>query len=100
MRIEIHVDSTTAKSIANRCGVGKLRHVETKILWVREAMKNKRFVLKKVAGDVNPADVLTKPLSAYEMHEKLASIGASLEARGRDTRPRWADLTEDGIEDD
>jgi hypothetical protein len=30
LRIEIFVDSTTAKSIANRSGVGKTRHLETK----------------------------------------------------------------------
>ena len=62
VKIEIYVDSTTAKAIANRSGVGKLGHLEKKILWIQEAMKGKKFVLRKVSGESNPADVLTKPL--------------------------------------
>ena len=57
LRIEIFVDSTTAKSIANRSGVGKVRRLETNILWVQEALKNKRVALKKVCGLTNPSNI-------------------------------------------
>lgn len=100
LRIEIFVDSTTAKSIANRSGIGKVRHLETKVLWIQEALKKKRFDLKKVSGLTNPADILTKPMSASEMHEKLAAIGASLKMRAPDARPRWADAAGDDSDDD
>ena len=35
MRLIIHVDSSTARSIANRTGVGKLRDIETRVLCVQ-----------------------------------------------------------------
>ena len=40
-------DSTTAKAIATRIGLGKVRHMEVKYLWVQQAMKDKRFEVKK-----------------------------------------------------
>ena len=37
-----------------------------------------KIQLKKIGGDVNPADVLTKPKSAIDMETKLNKIGAAL----------------------
>ena len=39
MCLIIHVDSSTARSIANRTGVGKLRHIETRVLLVQQAVR-------------------------------------------------------------
>ena len=94
LRIDIGVDSSTAKSVANRSGIGNIRHLETNFLWVRQAVKEKEFVLLNIGGDKNPSDVLTKPLSVHEMQDKLSIVGAALQARPRESRPRWAD-TED-----
>ena len=69
MRLIIHVDSSTARSIANRTGVGKLRHIETRVLWVQQAVRECRLALCRVAGKDNPADILTKPMSLDEMWE-------------------------------
>ena len=76
MRLIIHVDSSTARSIANRSGVGKLRHIETGVLWVQQAVKECSFALCRVAGKDNFADILTKPMSLDEMRGKLRGIGA------------------------
>jgi hypothetical protein len=57
--LEIHVDSSTATSIASRSGIGKIRHLETKILWVQEAVKLRTLCIRKIGGLINPADVLT-----------------------------------------
>ena len=100
LSIEIGVDSSTAKSIASRSGVGKVRHLETKTLWVQQAVRRKRFLLGKVPGTWNPADVLTKPLSAFEMHEKLGRVGATMVRRERHLRPRWADEAGDQTGDE
>ena len=98
-QIRIWVDATSAKSIASRTGLGKVRHMETKYLWVQEALKKKKFSIRKIPGDNNPADVLTKPLSIGEMDSLLARVGAKLVRRvGRSetfARPRWADLSEE-----
>ena len=55
------VDSTAAKSIASRVGLGRVRHIEGKYLWVQEALEKKGFVVRKFLGTLNPADNLAKP---------------------------------------
>ena len=70
-KIRLLVDSSAAKSIASRTGLGKLRHLEIKFLWLQEAVRRKKVVLSKVRGGVNPADVLTKPKSLDDMKQLL-----------------------------
>ena len=47
MRLIIHIDFSTARSIANRTGVGKLRQKETIVLWVQQAVREGRFALQR-----------------------------------------------------
>jgi hypothetical protein len=77
-QLRIWVDSTTAKAIAARIGLGKVRHMEVKYLWVQQAMKAKKFEVKKVAGEKNFADIGTKPKRFSEMVELLDQMGARL----------------------
>ena len=74
--VRVSLDSATAKSIASRSGVGKVRHLDTKQLWVQEAVRTGRLFLRKVRGDANPANLLTKPLSVDEMMSELDILGA------------------------
>lgn len=93
--MRVWVDSSAAKSIASRIGLGKIRHLEVKFLWIQEVVKNKKIQVRKIRGDSNPADNLTKPKTARDMAEnrKLASIGAELVKRIR--RARWADVVDE-----
>ena len=104
--VTLGTDASAAKSIAIRKGMGKVRHMEVKYLWAQEAHKNGRFEVYKVPGDINPADVNTKPESAREMNEKLKSIGAHLAQRASDEpwddfvqsaskKEKWADIQDD-----
>jgi hypothetical protein len=72
----MHVDSATAKAIASRSGVGKVRHLEVKARCVQAALKEGRFVFVKVLGRENPADVLTKPLGLKDFEADLRRVGA------------------------
>ena len=60
LTIRLKEDSFAAKGIAERTGLGKLRHVEVNQLWVQEKVKNKVIELTKVKGIDNLADALTK----------------------------------------
>ena len=42
------VDATAAIGVAQRVGLGKLRHLETQSLWLQEAVRDKRIGLSKV----------------------------------------------------
>ena len=62
-RVEVRLwtDSRAAKAVANRRGLGKLRHVELKWHWVQDMVKEGNAQLKSVRGTENLADHLTKP---------------------------------------
>ena len=77
---EIFGDSTAALAIAQRQGIGKLRHVRTQALWVQEARAEGRLRYKKVLGSRNPADSLTKYMPSTLMDQHVETIG--LEFRG------------------
>ena len=76
--VQVALDSSTAKSIASRSGVGKVRHLDTKALWVQEAVRTGRLSLHKVRGDANPANLLTKPLSHDDMLSELDILKAKV----------------------
>ena len=58
--LRVWTDSSAAIGICSRQGLGKLRHLDTHTLWVQQAVRSKRVDLRKVAGEVNPADLFTK----------------------------------------
>ena len=73
--MKLYSDSSAAKGIVSRTGVGKIRHLDTKYLWIQNAVKKKQIEMRKVCGKVNPADIGTKFLSASEMRPLLEKIG-------------------------
>ena len=52
----VWTDSSAALGIATRSGLGKLRHLETHTLWVQDKVRTGAIAVRKVAGEVNPAD--------------------------------------------
>ena len=74
-------DSSAALGIASRSGLGKLRHLETHTLWVQEKVRTGAISLKKVWGEVNPADLFTKHLPSKEkVHQLLGLFGCEYRA--------------------
>jgi hypothetical protein len=74
-RVVINTDASAAKGIASRRGLGKVRHIEVNQLWVQDKVATKEIVIKKVGGDVNIADALTKALErqGIEWHMRNTS---------------------------
>ena len=60
VRLQVLTDSSAAKGIASRRGLGKVRHIEVNQLWVQEKVASGAIELSKVQGEVNIADSLTK----------------------------------------
>ena len=54
MSVRVHTDSSAAKAVASRRGLGKLRHIELKYLWVQELVQEPRIAIKKINGLDNP----------------------------------------------
>ena len=82
--VTLFTDSSAARGIIHREGLGKLRHLETGYLWLQAAVKNKRLQVRKVLGKENPADLFTKHLGAADMWKHLKTLHISAE-EGRTT---------------
>ena len=71
---DIFVDSSAALGVVHRKGAGKLRHVRVGQLWVQECAESGELRYRKVRGTDNPADMLTKPLTAPEMSRYMTDL--------------------------
>jgi hypothetical protein len=69
VKIKILEDSSAAKGIAERTGLGKVRHIEVNQLWIQEKVRDGKIQLVKVEGTENLADALTKYVDS-DMLEK------------------------------
>ena len=73
--VNLYLDASATKAIIERRGLGKLRHVEVRDLWMQEALRNKKFKLKKIATDANPSDLGTKPLMEGVIQKHMRTLG-------------------------
>jgi hypothetical protein len=76
--IRVWTDSDTGRSVASRRGLGRLKHVELRFLWVQEIVKSGRLRLMRVKGTENIADHLTKSITGGEMARMMAEAGATV----------------------
>ena len=65
--IHLYLDSAAARGIMARCGVGKIRHLSCRCLWLQALVAAKDLVVSPVSGTKNPADLGTKHLSPHRM---------------------------------
>ena len=94
--LRVWTDSTAAAGICARQGLGGQRHIATHSLWVQQAIRSGRFVLKKIDGERNPADLMTKHMPSREKLSTLVRLFGCTYASGRaDAAPatRQADGT-------
>ena len=79
MPIEIATDSSAAKGIACRRGMGRVKHIETRCLWVQDLISSGKLRVRKVPGETNIADLLTKFLTAAKLQQLMAMMPADFE---------------------
>ena len=60
LKAVVRCDSSAALAISQRVGLGNVRHLEVQYLWIQERHSAKQNDLRKVKGEQNPADMLTK----------------------------------------
>ena len=90
-------DAMAAKGIATRRGLGKVRHIHTRELWLQEKLADGELEMAKVKGEDNPADILTKYLDQGKISRHLVMIGA--ETRG-DRHPDAPQVDPNAVVDD
>ena len=83
--VELWSDSSAARGLASRKGVGKMRHLEVRHLWLQAEVSGQRVLLRRVAGEANPADLLTKYLGIRDVLKHLGSMNLRWISRNRIT---------------
>ena len=80
LSLDVMTDSNACKGTCARKGVGKMRHLEVKWLWIQDVVRSGRVKrLLKVSGEWNPADCLTKPYSLSELKRQAGMVGGRIE---------------------
>ena len=75
VEVQINTDSSTGKSVASRRGAGKIRHLDTRDLWIQERVARGDIVIEKVRGEDNVADGLTKHVDKQKMDQFMSECG-------------------------
>jgi hypothetical protein len=70
----IHTDASAAKGVCERKGVGKIRHLAVSDLWIQDKVRSGEVRLHKVAGAINPADMLTKHVEGHKIRVHLTTM--------------------------
>ena len=72
----LHVDSSSAKAMINRDGVGNVKHLDVRALWLQQEREKNGLKVKRVPGERNPADLGTKahPVARFELLKQLCGI--------------------------
>ena len=90
VRICVMTDSSAAKGMTSRRGLGKVRHVEVSQLWVQQKVGSGEIELKKVEGANNLADALTKYVEQDGIRKHLEGTHQRLEAGRHQIMPEVA----------
>ena len=77
--IKLGTDSSAAKSFVSRRGLGRMRHLDIKDLWLQKEIRDGNVEVSKIPGTQNPADLMTKILSNRDIIERLGMM--NLEVR-------------------
>lgn len=82
------VDNSAAKQLIERQGVGRVRHLSGKILWMQDLVLEKQVKVGQIPTQWNVSDVGTKPLARQRLLILLNQVGAcdpeSLEMVGQE----------------
>ena len=71
----LYIDSSAARGILSRRGVGRLRHLSCRVLWLQNLVGERLLMVKAVLGAINPSDIATKRLSISRLESQLYLLG-------------------------
>ena len=91
MEVQINTDSSAARSSASRRGAGRVRHIEVWELWAQDRVAKGEREIKKVQGEENVADGLTKHVERAKMDYYMKECGFVLRSGRHELCPRFGD---------
>ena len=82
--MEVRSDSSSGRQWCLRSGVGGLKHIDLRVLWLQRGVKKKMFKVKPIPTKLNIADLNTKKMSVQRRKFLLFLLGAMTKERGRE----------------
>ena len=78
VKLVLLMDSAAARGICRREGVGKIRHLSAKTLWLQKAVKSGWITVDAVTSEENKADLGTKSLGVKTLRRLRRSCGLAV----------------------
>ena len=75
-------DSTAGRGMCQRTGVGKVRHLELRFLWIQERLRLKAFRLNKETTEEMTGDILTKYCEWPKIEQHCATFNLRFPVKG------------------
>ena len=75
--LTLHTDSSSAKAAWQRRGSGRLKHIDTRMLWLQRMLRKQYIRLQKVPTTYNLSDLNTKKLSRARRELLMSIIGVT-----------------------
>ena len=92
--LRVSTDSSAAKGIASRRGLGKIRHIAVQELWLQEKVSGGALTIRKVPGTGNLADALTKSVDAASISRHMQWTSQSARSGRHAIMP---DIAQEGL---
>ena len=87
LKMRVKTDSSAAKGIASRKGLGKVRHIEVNQLWIQDKVANGEIELMKIPGSTNVADALTKSVESEKLLWHMDQVNMRIEPGRHELMP-------------
>ena len=73
--IVIYTDASVARQFVHRKGVGRMKHLEVRYLWLQDQLAKGAYTCRKIPCSENPSDMLTHPRNAAEVVQFREKLG-------------------------
>ena len=83
VEVTVRSDSSAARGFGQRQGLGRMRHVQSRYLWVQERVKEGHISLDPIRGKNNPADMFTKAVAGTLRERFMKLLGFEHRSPGR-----------------
>ena len=90
-KVQINTDSSAARSSASRIRAGRVRRIEVRELWVQDRVAKGELEIKKVKGEENVADGLTKHVGRQKMEQYKEASGVPRRSGRHELSPQFGD---------
>ena len=75
LNLVVKTDSSAAKGMLSRRGLGKQRHISTRYLWIQDRVARQDLTIQKVGTKEQLADILTKPSTQKDIARVAQEVG-------------------------